>query len=131
MITSLIPNFKGKRWLKILLRSFHTLGVAGVFSSLFIEGEQLLYWALLIVSGVGLLMLEALSNFLWFVQVRALFLYIKLTLLALFYFYPDYAWHCLVTMILLSGVISHAPSSVRYFSFVHGKKVQSIKDIKG
>jgi len=131
MKTSLIPNFKGKRWLKILLRSFHILGVAGVFSSLFIEGEQPLYWMLLITSGVGLLMLEALSNFLWFVQVRALILYVKLGLLVLFYLYPDYAWHCLVTIILISGVISHAPSSVRYFSFIHGKKVQSIKDIKG
>jgi len=135
MKTSIIPNFIGKRWLKISLRSIHILGIAGVFATVLTTvistDEQYLYWAIAIVSGLGLLAIEALSNLIWFVQIRALVIYIKFCLLISLYFSPDYAWHSLVTIILLSGFISHAPSSVRYFSFVHGRKITSINDVKG
>lgn len=131
MKTTIIPNFIGKRWLKILLRTVHLIGFSGVFSSVLTNEPQTIYWWLLIVSGVGLLLLEALSNLLWFIQVRALVMYVKFALFYSLFLYPDYAWHCLILMIILSGVISHAPSSVRYYSFIHGKKIQSLSDIKG
>jgi len=135
MKTSIIPNFIGKRWLKISLRSIHLLGISGVFATVLTTvistDEQYLYWAIAIVSGLGLLAIETLSNLIWFVQIRALVIYIKFFLLTSLYFYPDYAWHSLVAIILLSGFISHAPSSVRYFSFVHGRKITSINDVKG
>ncbi len=131
MKTAFIPNFTGKRWLKISLRSLHILGIAGVFSSVITATPMAFYWLLAISSGVGLLVLEAFSNILWFVQVRGLVIYIKLALLSGTFYYPQWAWHLLVVMILLSGVISHAPSSVRYFSFLHFKKIKSIDDIKG
>ena len=131
MITNFIPNFVGKRWLKISLRTAHLVGFAGVFASILTSTEQNVYWGIMIVSGLGLLSLEALSNFVWFVQIRALAMYIKLTLLACVFFYDEYAWHCLLAMIIISGMISHAPSSVRYFSFVHGRKITSLNDTKG
>lgn len=131
MKLALIPNFVGKRWLKISLRSVHILGVSGVFSTVLTVEPQPIYWAILIISGLGLLAIESLSNYLWFIQVRALVMYVKFALLALAFVFPDYAWHCLVVMILLSGIIAHAPSSVRYFSWLHGRKIQSINDIKG
>jgi uncharacterized membrane protein len=128
---SIIPNFSGKRWLKISLRTIHLIGFAGVFASILTATEQDVYWAITIVTGLGLLSLEALSNFVWFVQIRALVMYIKLTLLACVFFFDEYAWHCLVAIIIISGMISHAPSSVRYYSFVHGKKITSLNDTKG
>lgn len=131
MKTSFIPNFIGKRWLKISLRTFHILGVAGVFSTVLTQTPQPVYWALMFITGLGLLALEALSNIIWFVQIRGLVMYLKLGLLAILYFYPDYAWYCLVLMIVLAGMISHAPSSVRYYSFIHRKKVTSLNDVKG
>lgn len=131
MKNTLIPNFKGKRWLKISLRSIHLVGIAGVFA-ITLTGESLtVYWAIAILSGLGLLALEALTNLIWFIQVRALAMYIKLSLLAALLFYPHYAWHILVVIILLSGLISHAPSAVRYFSFIHWRKITAINDIKG
>lgn len=131
MKTAFIPNFTGKRWLKISLRTCHILGVAGVFASVLTQTPQTFYWGLMFITGLGLLMLEALSNIIWFVQVRGLVMYLKLGLLALAYFYPYFAWHSLVLMIILAGLISHAPGSVRYYSFIHGKKVTSLNDIKG
>lgn len=128
---ALIPSFTGKRWLKILLRTCHLIGVAGVFSYALIGEAQIHYWLITIVTGAALLLLEALSNFVWFFQVRALVMYLKLVLLAAVFVYPNYAWHFFISMIFLSGIISHAPSSVRYYSFLHFKKVKSIHDIKG
>lgn len=83
------------------------------------------------MNGLGLLSLEALSNFVWFVQVRALVMYIKLSLQACVLFFNEYAWHCLIAIIRLSGMISHAPSYLRYYSFVHGRKITSLNDTKG
>ncbi len=124
MKSTLIPNFKGKRWLKIFLRSIHLVGIAGVFATA-LTGESIpIYWAVAALSGLGLLVLEALTNLIWFVQVRSLAMYVKFSLLAALFFYPHYAWHILVVIILLSSIISHAPSSVRYFSFIHGQKLK-------
>jgi hypothetical protein len=131
ILLSIIPGFFGKRWLKISLRTAHLVGFAGVFSSILTSSEQDVYWCITIVSGLGLLSLEALSNFVWFVQIRALAVYIKLILLTCVFFFDEYAWHCLVAIIIISGMISHAPSSVRYYSFVHGRKITSLNDTKG
>lgn len=109
----------------------HLVGFAGVFASVLTNTEQNIYWGITIISGVGLLSLEALSNLVWFVQVRALAIYVKLTLLAGVFFFDEYAWHCLVAIIIISGIISHAPSSVRYYSIIHGRKITSLNDTKG
>ena len=131
MQSTLIPNFKGKRWLKISLRSIHLVGISGVFAAILTSEDLFIYWILASLSGLGLLALEALTNLIWFIQIRALAMYIKFSLLTVIYFYPLYAWHILVIIILLSGLISHAPSSVRYFSFIHWRKITAIDDIKG
>lgn len=131
MNLSIIPQFKGKRWLKILLRSIHLVGFSGVFAYILFDEPQVIYWVIMLTSGLGLLIVEAFSNLLWFVQVRALFMYIKLVLLGVVFLYPSYAFHCFIIIIMMSGIIAHAPSSVRYFSFIHFKKVKSVHDIKG
>ncbi len=131
MKTNIIPNFVGKRWLKILCRTMHLVGLAGVFAAVVSAEQDLVSWGILIVSGAGLLALESLSNIVWFVQIRALVMYLKFVLLYVMFLFPNYAWHCMIIIIILSGIISHAPSSVRYYSFLHRKKVQSFDDIKG
>lgn len=131
MKSAIIPNFKGKRWLKISLRSIHLVGIAGVFASTLTDENLYVYWVIATLSGLGLLALEALTNLIWFIQVRALVMYVKFSLLTALLFYPYYAWHILVAVILLSSLISHAPSSVRYFSFIHWRKITAIGDVKG
>jgi len=131
MITYIIPPFVGKRWLKVGLRTLHLVGFAGLFAAMATGNQLTEYWAITITSGVALLLLEALSNLVWFVQVRALFMYLKFALLAALFAYPEYQWYCMIVMVILSGIISHAPSSLRYYSIVHRKKITSLNDIRG
>ncbi|GAA3918069.1 hypothetical protein GCM10022277_11460 [Litoribacillus peritrichatus] len=131
MKKALIPDFTGKRWLKIGLRTLHLIGFAGVFATALNEVPQPEFWLITIVSGLGLLALEAMSNFIWFVQVRGFVIYLKMGLLFALYVLPEYALIWLILIITISGVISHAPSSIRYYSFIHGRKVTSLKDTKG
>ena len=131
MKTNIVPNFIGKRWLRVILRSIHLVGVVVVFVSVVTGNQDKLSWGIALISGVGLFILEAFSNLLWFIQLRSLVLYIKFVLLYGVFTYPDYAWYCMISMIFLSGIVSHAPSSFRYYSFVHGKKISSIDDIRG
>ncbi|MCP4413150.1 MAG: hypothetical protein GY808_11375 [Gammaproteobacteria bacterium] len=131
MDTNLLPAFKGKRWLKVTLRTLHLIGLAGVSVSIATDNFDVVSWTITIMSGLALLILEALSNLIWFVQVRALAIYVKLVLLFALFHYPDYGWHFLLLMIILSGLISHAPSTVRYYSFIHRKEIRSVNDIRG
>ncbi len=131
MDTNLLPAFKGKRWLKVTLRTLHLIGLAGVSVSIATDNVDVVSWTITIISGLALLTLEALSNLIWFVQVRALAIYIKLALLFALFYYPDYSWHFLLLIIILSGLVSHAPSAVRYYSFIHRKEIRSMNDIRG
>ncbi|MCP4274510.1 MAG: hypothetical protein GY781_21505 [Gammaproteobacteria bacterium] len=131
MDTNLLPAFKGKRWLKVSLRTLHLIGLAGVSVSIATDNFDVVSWTITIISGLALLTLEALSNLIWFVQVRALAIYIKLALLFALFYYPDYSWHFLLLIIILSGLVSHAPSAVRYYSFIHRKEIRSMNDIRG
>jgi len=131
MDTNLIPAFKGKRWLKVSLRTLHLIGLAGISVSIATDNFDVISWTITIISGLAILVLEAFSNLIWFVQVRALAIYIKIGLLIMLFFYPDYSWYILILIIILSGLVSHAPSAVRYYSFVHRRVIRSINDIKG
>jgi hypothetical protein len=129
--TALIPDFKGKRWLKISLRTLHLVGFAGVFAGALSNTSQPVFWGVTIISGLGLLLLDSLSNLVWFIQARALAIYLKAGMLYGLFALPEYAIGWLIAIIVISGVISHAPSSLRYYSFVHGRKLTSLHDIKG
>lgn len=131
MQSSLIPNFKGKRLLKMVLRTVHLIGFAGVFTAILTAGEYDLYWVITIGSGLGLLILEALSNLVWFVQVRGLVMYLKFILFTALFIYPEYGLWYLISIIILSGLIAHAPGALRYYSLFHGKAIYSVNDIKG
>lgn len=126
-----IPDFPAKRWLKIALRTLHLVGFAGVFASILSGEDYTEFWVITMGSGGTLLLLEALSNYLWFVQVRAAIMLIKFLLLYLIFALPDFALELCISIIVLSGFISHAPSAIRYYSFVHRKKILSKRDTKG
>jgi len=131
MEKSLIPNFPGKRWLKVFLRTAHLIGFAGVFAAILTGYNYDLYWLITVLSGIGLLILESLSNLVWFVQIRGLVMYIKFALLFAVFAFPEHALTCIILMIILAGIISHAPGSVRYYSIYHRKRIDSLNDISG
>ena len=123
-----------RRWSKISLRTLHIIAVAGVGGGvLFGFGMERWepYWWLSVISGVLLVLIDALANPVWLIQVRGLAVYIKLVLLVLLWKLPAWDVTLLLAIIVLSAVISHAPSNLRYYSLYHGKVIRSTLDTKG
>lgn len=123
-----------KRWSKISLRTLHLLAVAGVGGGILFDLDQglwLNYWWLALVSGALLMLIDVVSNPVWLVQIRGVTVYLKLFLLTLMVIYPAWDSFLLIAIIIISGVISHAPSDLRYYSVYHRKIIRSTLDTKG
>ena len=123
-----------KRWTKISLRTLHLLAVAGVGGGILFALEKDLwvnYWWLALVSGVLMMVIDIASNPVWIVQVRGLVIFLKLILLAFLGSNPSLDSLLLAVIIIMSGIISHAPGQLRYYSFYHRKVISSSKDSKG
>jgi len=123
-----------KRWSKISFRTLHLVSVAGVGGGILFGLDKNLwvnYWWLALVSGALLMLIDAVSNPVWLVQVRGIAVYLKLILLVLMVSYPAWDSYLLIVIIVISGVISHAPSNLRYYSIYHRKIIRSISDTKG
>lgn len=125
----LIPQQKrhlpGKRWLSIILRSLHLVGIAGLAGAyLFDQPETAWFPFLILAVGSGVLMVarELYVDGIWLLQLRGQLVLFKLLLLGggLYWFERPEAWIYIV-VILISGVISHAPGKVRYYSFWYRK----------
>lgn len=123
-----------KRWTKISLRTLHLVAVAGAGGGILFGLEKDLwidYWWLALVSGVLMMAIDIISNPVWVVQVRGLVIFLKLILLALIGLNPRWDTILLLVIIILSGVISHAPGDLRYYSLYHRRTISSRKDSKG
>ena len=123
-----------KRWSKISFRTLHLVSVAGVGGGILFGLDKNLwvnYWWLALVSGALLMLIDAVSNPVWLVQVRGIAVYLKLILLVLMVSYPAWDSYLLIVIIVISGMISHAPSNLRYYSIYHRKIIRSISDTKG
>lgn len=126
-----LPDNTGRRLSKVIVRSIHLVGMAGLFGNAMMGTSESIYITLAIVSGVVLALMEAYSGLIWFVQLRGVALYIKLLLLLLMHIYPAAAIPCLIAIIAISGFMSHAPSWIRYFSVQHWQVVHSKDDLLG
>ena len=126
-----LPDNSVRRLAKVIVRTIHLIGIAGLFGNAMTGNYESLYLLLTIVSGVLLTAMEAWSGPIWFVQLRGVALYLKLLLLLPVHFYPNTALPWLIVVIALSGFMSHAPSWIRYFSVRHWQVVQSRDDIMG
>ena len=123
-----------KRWTKISLRTLHLLAVAGVGGGILFALEKDLwinYWWLALVSGVLMMVIDIVSNPVWIVQVRGLVIFLKLILLAFIGSNPSLDGLLLAVIIIMSGIISHAPGQLRYYSLYHRKVISSSNDSKG
>ena len=123
-----------KRWTKISLRTLHLLSVAGVGGGVLFGLEKDLwvnYWWLALASGSLMMLLDIISNPVWLVQIRGVSIFLKLILLALLGVYPGLDGYLLTVIIIISGVISHAPGKLRYYSIYHKKVISSTLDTKG
>lgn len=120
-----------KRLSKVLVRTIHIVGMAGVFGNAMAHTADSVYLSLTIISGIVLTIMEGSSGWIWFVQLRGIALYVKLLLLLLLHLHPETAMPSLIAVMVISGFMSHAPSWIRYFSLPHGKVVHSSNDLLG
>ena len=126
-----LPDNTVRRLSKVIVRTIHLVGVAGLFGNAMLGSYESIYVTLTVVSGVVLTLMEAWSGPIWFVQLRGIALYLKLLLLLPLHLYPNTAVPCLIAVIAISGFMSHAPSWIRYFSVRHWQVVLSQDDILG
>lgn len=123
-----------KRWTKISLRTLHLLAVAGVGGGVLFGLDRELwfnYWWLALASGALMMLIDIISNPVWFVQVRGLVIAVKLILLVFLGTYPGWDSLVLAVIVILSAVISHAPGKLRYYSLYHQRVITSDNDAKG
>jgi hypothetical protein len=130
-ISGSLPENSGRRLFKVLVRSLHLVGVAGTFGNVMMGGSESFYISLAIYSGVVLVIMEAWSGWIWFVQWRGVALYLKLLLLLVMHLFPSTAIPALILAILISGFFAHAPSWIRYYSLLHHQVVHSKEDLLG
>ena len=126
-----VPENTLKRLFKVIVRSIHLVGMAGVFGNALMQTSGPVYLSIAVASGIVLVMMEASSGLIWFVQLRGVSLYLKLLLLLLMHLKPEITIPCLIAVIVISGLMSHAPSWIRYFSLQHGRVVLSDNDLLG
>lgn len=121
--------FPGQRWMNIGLRTLHLLGLAGLGAGFLYPGTDEVwrsYLSLTLWSGLGMCLIFAWSNGIWLVQLRGHAILLKILLLALIPLWPDAGATLFITVIVISGLISHAPASVRYYSVFHGRRVEEL-----
>ncbi len=109
-------RFAGQRWLNILLRSLHLVGIAGIAGGfLFALDESLWtgYWRLALATGVALSLLYLWSTALWLFQLKGIAILLKLALLAIGFRFPDWRPPIFFTIVMLSSIMAHAPGAIR------------------
>ena len=114
-----------------MLRTMHLIGVAGLGGGFFYQAPKevwLPYLALSIVSGFGIMCLDIWGNAIWLIQLRGIAILIKMMVFLCLPFFEDYRAHVLVITIVISGIIAHAPGDVRYFSILHGRRLDDLYD---
>ncbi len=109
-----------------MLRTLHLIGVAGLgggFLYQAMDQSWRLYLWLTMFSGIGLVLISVWSNGIWLLQLRGQAILFKLVLLGSIPLWPLLKLPVLILVLVISGIISHAPASVRYHSLYHGHRI--------
>ncbi len=121
--------FPGQRWVNILLRTLHLLGMAGIGGGYFYASagdawRGFLY--LTLASGLSMMLLSIWSNGIWLLQLRGHAILLKIFLLTLMLVWPEQKISLLVVVIIISGLVSHAPGNVRYYSIFYRRRIEQL-----
>ena len=113
-------SFAGKRWVDIGLRCAHLVGVAGMGGGFLFglpEAQWQAFGQLTLASGGLLVLLYVWTSADWLLQVKGQAILLKLVLLGLAHFLPEWRAPLFVAVIVLSGVFAHAPKGVRGYAW--------------
>jgi len=122
-------RFPGWRWLHLALRSLHLIGLGGLGGAYVYalpESEWLAFFWLTVLTGLIMMLLQVWANAIWLLQVRGLAIVVKLALLLGMSLAGSHSLTLFVVIILISGVVAHAPADLRYYSVWHRGQVKSL-----
>lgn len=112
-------SFNGQRWISVILRSLHLIGIAGIGGAFLFDlsrDQWLPFMILTVATGSAMIVLETWNNGIWIIELRGLSILVKLALLGMT-FIIGLQPTILFAVILISGIMSHAPAKVRYYTF--------------
>lgn len=120
LISALFPSqareFRGQRWVNIGLRCAHLVGVAGIAGGFLfgLETESWVsYWHLTLASGVALSLIYIWGTATWLLELKGLAIVLKNLMLVVALFAPGLRAEIFIAIIVMSGLIAHAPARVR------------------
>ena len=122
-------HFPGQRWTNIGLRTLHLLGVAGLGAGFLYpaaDGAWQDYLSLTLASGLALSAIAVWSNGIWLIQLRGQAILLKTALLGLVTLWPEGRTGLFIAVLVISGLIAHAPARVRYYSVWHGRHIENL-----
>jgi hypothetical protein len=109
-------SFYGQRWVNIGMRCVHLVGITGIgggFLNGLDAGSWSLYWQLTVFSGVALSLIYIWSSGIWLLELKGLAIILKLVVLTVALMIPDLRSTAFILVIIMSGLIAHAPARVR------------------
>lgn len=115
-------TFPGQRWVNIMLRTTHLVGITGVGGGFLYHSPQenwMPYLGLTVVSGVMMMGLSIWVSGMWLLQLRGVAVIVKLLFLG-FAMIRGLEASIIIIVIIISGVIAHAPGKVRYHKVFRG-----------
>ncbi len=126
--------FLGQRWVYVGLRTLHLLGVAGLGAGFLYPAADTTwqaYYLITILSGSILTLLFVWSSGAWLLQIAGQAILLKLVLIGLFPVWPDARMALFIAVIVLSGLIAHAPKHVRHYSQFNLGRQERFRDRQG
>ncbi|MEM5537414.1 hypothetical protein WNY58_13545 [Neptuniibacter pectenicola] len=120
-------SIPAKRWISIISRTVHLIGVSGLAGA-YLYQQPVASWQwflyLTVMSGFVMSALEVYSDGIWLLQLRGTAIGVKLLLLSTMIWWFDQPNAIIYFLaIIISGVVSHAPGKLRYFSIWHGRVI--------
>ncbi len=113
------------RWLRILCRSGHILGVCVYVGARFagMSNHDLVPWlALTVLTGTFLVLSDLFQGFVWLREIRGVGVLVKLALLAAISVWPRAEMALLFAVIGIAGIVSHMPGHYRYWVIGRGPR---------
>ena len=108
-------DFPGRGLLINVLRVFHIAGLAGISAVVLAGMGGTAHWgALMLVSGLGIVALDAWANPLYFRQAKGLGTLLKIALVMLLLVWEAGRLPLFWFLLAFSVALSHAPSRVRH-----------------
>lgn len=108
-------DFPGRGLLINILRVFHIVGLAGISAVVLAAADGAAHWgALMVVSGLGIVALDAWANPAYFRQAKGLGTLLKIALVILMVAWDAGRLPLFWCVLVFSVALSHAPGRLRH-----------------